>query len=58
MDCNRRKRDRTPEEAGMRMLKRPEKPRWSPVLEVPLGRVRQSWERFVSEAYWNVKLSE
>jgi 5-methylcytosine-specific restriction endonuclease McrA len=58
MDCNRRKRDRTPEEAGMRMLKRPEKPRWSPVLEVPVGRVRQSWERFVSEAYWNVKLEE
>ncbi len=58
MDCNRRKRDRTPEEAGMRMLKKPEKPRWSPVLEVPVGRVRQSWERFVSEAYWNVKLEE
>lgn len=58
MDCNRRKRDRTPEEAGLKLLKKPEKPRWSPVLEVPVGRVKQSWERFVSEAYWNVKLEE
>lgn len=58
MDCNRRKRDRTPEEAGLKLLKKPEKPRWSPVLEVPVARVRQSWERFVSDAYWNVKLEE
>ncbi len=27
-------------------------------LQAPLGRVRQRWERFVSEAYWNVKLEE
>jgi 5-methylcytosine-specific restriction endonuclease McrA len=58
MDCNRRKRDRTPEEAGIKLLKKPEKPRWSPVLEVPVGRVKRSWERFVSDAYWNVKLEE
>jgi 5-methylcytosine-specific restriction endonuclease McrA len=55
-DCNRRKRDRTPEEAGMRLHKRPEKPRWSPIVEIPFGRVRQSWGRFVSDAYWDVKL--
>ena len=54
--CNRRKANRTPEEAGLRLLKRPDKPRWSPLLEVPMGKVRQSWERFVSEAYWNVPL--
>ena len=56
VDCNRRKRDRTPTEAGLRLLHRPAKPRWSPFLEVPVGRVRQSWERFVSESYWNVPL--
>ncbi|MBM3987832.1 MAG: HNH endonuclease [Planctomycetes bacterium] len=55
-DCNHRKRDRTPDEAGMRLRKLPAKPRWSPILEVPVGRVRQSWSRFVSDAYWDVKL--
>jgi 5-methylcytosine-specific restriction endonuclease McrA len=54
--CNRRKANRTPEEAGLKLLRRPERPRWSPLLEVPVGKVRQSWERFVSEAYWNVPL--
>ena len=30
MDCNRRKANRTPEEARMALLERPVKPRWSP----------------------------
>jgi 5-methylcytosine-specific restriction endonuclease McrA len=55
--CNRRKADKTPEEAGMRLLRQPLKPDWTPSLGVPLGRVRQSWERFVSERYWNVPLA-
>jgi 5-methylcytosine-specific restriction endonuclease McrA len=55
-DCNRRKRDRTPEEAHMKLGKRPDKPKWSPILEIPVGRVKQSWERFVSDAYWDVRL--
>ena len=56
MRCNRRKGSRTPEESGLRLLKRPVIPRWSPTIEIPIGRVRQSWERFVSERYWNVTL--
>lgn len=56
MECNRRKRDRTPDEARLKLLKKPEKPKWSPFLEIPVARVRQSWERFVSDAYWDVKL--
>ena len=40
----------------MQLLKQPVKPRWSPILEVPIGRVRQSWSRFVSDAYWDAKL--
>jgi hypothetical protein len=55
-DCNRHKRDRLPEEAGMKLLRRPDKPKWSPILEIPVGRVKQSWSRFVSDAYWDVKL--
>lgn len=56
MDCNRRKRDRTPLEAGLKLAKKPEKPRWSPFFEIPVGRVKTSWERFVSDRYWNVPL--
>ena len=54
--CNRRKADRTPREAGLRLRCEPRSPRWVPILSAPLGRVRQSWEKFVSERYWNVPL--
>jgi 5-methylcytosine-specific restriction endonuclease McrA len=56
MDCNRRKANRTPDEAHMALLKRPLKPRWSPLIEIPVARVRQSWERFVSDRYWDAPL--
>ncbi len=56
VQCNRRKADRTPLEAGLRLAKPPERPKWSPSLGVAVGRVRQSWEKFVSERYWNVPL--
>lgn len=54
--CNHAKRNRTPSEAEMILLKRPVKPKWSPMVEIPIGRVRSSWARFVSDAYWNVRL--
>jgi 5-methylcytosine-specific restriction endonuclease McrA len=56
MECNRRKANRLPEEAGLKLLKKPHKPRWSPLIEIPVARVRQSWERFVSDRYWDVPL--
>ncbi len=45
--CNRRKADRLPREVGLKLLKKPAQPPWSPIHEVPLGRVRPSWERFL-----------
>ena len=54
--CNRRKADRTPIEAGLHLLTTPAKPQWAPTLNVPVARVRQSWQKFVSERYWNVPL--
>lgn len=56
--CNRIKANRLPEEAGMKLSKTPVSPRWTPALEVPVGRVRESWERFVSDRYWNVELEQ
>ena len=57
-ECNHRKGGRTPRQAGMRLLSVPEKPNWTPFLEIPVGRVRQSWKRFVSERYWQVRLED
>ena len=54
--CNSRKADRLAHEAGMRLIAKPKAPRWTPIMEVPVARVRQSWRKFVSEAYWDVPL--
>lgn len=57
VDCNRRKGNRTPEEAGMRLRRRPTRPKWRPVYAAKEIRI-ESWTRFVSEAYWNVTLEK
>lgn len=56
MSCNRRKADRTPKQAGMQLLTVPKTPRWGPTFRH--GMVLDSWEKFVSEMYWNVPLEE
>ena len=55
--CNHRKADRTPDEARMLMRKRPAQPAWNPVYSARHIKV-ESWERFLSEAYWNVQLEK
>jgi len=45
--CNAKKADRTPAEAGMRLSRRPARPRWSPVADVDPGADLASWERFL-----------
>jgi 5-methylcytosine-specific restriction endonuclease McrA len=54
--CNRRKANRTPREARLHLHRDPGAPKWSPILALPVGRVRQSWERFIGEQYWNALL--
>ncbi|HDM10761.1 MAG: HNH endonuclease [Deltaproteobacteria bacterium] len=57
VDCNRRKGGRTPSEAGMKLIKKPEKPTWIPALKITIGfrEVPQSWRDYL---YWNVELVE
>jgi len=55
--CNKRKADRTPEQAGMPLRKIPVRPMWRPLYATRDVRI-DSWTRFVSEAYWNVELDE
>lgn len=53
--CNKSKADRTLEQAGMRLKKKPKKPQWSPLYSLTRLPV-ESWKKFISEAYWQVKL--
>lgn len=56
--CNLRKGGRTPDEAGIRLLKRPVRPRWSPAFRAP-ARFYEQWRPFLTVAdmaYWNSEL--
>ena len=58
--CNLKKGSKSPEEAGMRLLKRPVRPRWTPAFRAP-ARFYEDWRPFLSVAdmaYWHVELSE
>ncbi len=58
--CNRRKGGRTPTEAGMRLLRPPRRPEWTPfMLETFSLRRYREWLPFLSAvdaAYWNTEL--
>ena len=55
--CNVRKGGRTPQQAHMRLIAKPRRPRRSPVLTVKLTDSRYaSWKQFLDFAYWNVEL--
>ena len=57
--CNARKGGRTPQQASMRLIKVPVKPKRNPAIALRLGSPRyQSWKAFLDEAYWTVELSE
>jgi 5-methylcytosine-specific restriction endonuclease McrA len=59
VDCNRRKGSRSPEEARMRLIRKPKKPRWRPFVEVQFIKTADhSWRHFLDLAYWNVELGE
>jgi 5-methylcytosine-specific restriction endonuclease McrA len=56
-ECNKRKGGRTPEGAGMRLIRRPVRPKHSPILSLKLRSGRySSWKQFLDEAYWSVPL--
>ncbi|MDG2409042.1 MAG: HNH endonuclease [Pirellulales bacterium] len=56
--CNSRKGGRTPEQAGMRLVRAPKRPRHNPLLRGKLQNPKyESWKAFLSDAYWNVDLT-
>jgi len=48
--CNVKKRDRTPQEAGMRLLSKPGKPKWYPLTMRFHHKMPVSWERFLPKS--------
>ena len=57
VDCNVRKGGRTPKQAHMCLIRKPEKPKRSPMLNLKLThRKYQSWRTFLESAYWSVEL--
>jgi 5-methylcytosine-specific restriction endonuclease McrA len=55
--CNVKKGGRTPKEAHMSLIRKPEKPKRSPLLNLKLThRKYQSWKTFLDTAYWSVEL--
>jgi len=55
--CDKRKADRTPQQAGMQLRKAPVRPAWKPIYARDSVRI-ESWSKFVSETYWNVPLEK
>jgi 5-methylcytosine-specific restriction endonuclease McrA len=57
--CNSRKGNRTPPEAGMKLMTRPRRPKWRPMLHLQFSKSSDdSWKHFVDLAYWNVELTD
>jgi 5-methylcytosine-specific restriction endonuclease McrA len=52
VECNKRKADRTPAQAGLKMRKTS----WKALVQVPARDRRESWEKFLSRAYWEIEL--
>ena len=61
--CNVKKGNRTPQEAQIKLVQQPRKPRWHPVGQFGTGshgsgahKVHPAWRNFLDVAYWNTEL--
>lgn len=57
IDCNNKKANRTPEGASMRLIQKPEKPKWMPTVTITIGikNTPESWRDYL---YWNMELQD
>jgi len=59
VSCNTRKGGRTPEQAGVKLIRTPVRPKRNPVITLRLGLDKyQSWKAFLDDAYWTVELKD
>ena len=56
-ECNKRKGGLRPREANMKLIRKPVKPRHSPIIQLKLNSNKyNSWMQFLDNAYWSVPL--
>lgn len=53
--CNGKKGGRTPKQAGMKLLNRPQRPQWNMTLRVTIG-LKQTPDSWRDYLYWNAEL--
>ncbi|MBU6410943.1 MAG: HNH endonuclease [Verrucomicrobia bacterium] len=59
VECNTQKANRTPQEAGLHLIRKPKRPKWRPFVQINFSTNRHdSWKHFIDLAYWNVELGE
>lgn len=58
LKCNVRKGNRTPDEAGMVLVKVPVRPKPSPLGFLSPQRIHPDWRNFLDVAYWTVELRQ
>src|SRR5246500_6070731 len=59
IDCNTLKANRTPQEAGLHLIRKPKRPKWRPFVQINFTlHQHDSWKHFIDLAYWNVELGE
>ncbi|MBL0927638.1 MAG: HNH endonuclease [Phycisphaerales bacterium] len=55
--CNARKGGRTPDQAGIALIRKPVRPKRNPMITLRLGQAKyESWKAFLDNAYWSVEL--
>jgi len=56
-ECNKRKGGRTPQEAHMKLIRKPVRPTRSPQITIKLRSPKyEAWKQFLDNAYWSVEL--
>ncbi len=58
LPCNKKKANRTLLQAGFVLRGKPDRPSFNGALEIAFGHRKASWEKFISDRYWNVVLEE
>lgn len=62
IECNRKKGGHTPKQAGMKLIRKPVRPRWTPLAHLMMSSVRyEEWRPFlnvVDASYWNAELQD
>lgn len=56
MPCNKRKADLSVAKAGLKLRKKPRKPSWKALAQINPKLRRETWDAFLSRAYWEVEL--